>query len=158
MEAGSNHSYTDPTPTASFYAGVGESRPGGARTGGAKSYNSGKNRPCVYCKGKHAPNKCTVTGIKTRKSIIQKGSLCYSCLASSHRSAQCPSTNRCRNCGGKHHTTICDRQVTQATPPTLPLPPPPPENNSETTPKLPGELSHHQPMPSSPRLSKSYII
>jgi hypothetical protein len=112
------------TPTASFYTGIG-SHPQQGR------YS--QNRSCVFCKGPHPPNKCAiVVDLTTRKSIINKGVLCYNCLSPTHRCAKCPSKYRCRQCGAKHHTTICDNCPT--TPHNLPtLPPTPPTQSKMAT-------------------------
>ncbi len=121
LEAGGEQ-ISDPSPTASFYAGV------------QNSTNQGRNiqnRPCIYCKGPHSPIKCmAVTDLARRKSIISKGGLCYNCLSSTHRCAKCPSRYRCRNCGAQHHTTICDHNQHAHPPLTLPSSPPPPPTRS----------------------------
>ena len=87
--------HLSPTPTASFFTGV----------WGPQSQGKGrsKNFSCIYCKGKHAANKCTaVQDSQTRKSIITKAGFCYNCLSSSHLSAKYPSKFHCRHCAGKH--------------------------------------------------------
>ena len=123
LEAGSTPMF-DPTPTASFYTGV----KGETSKGKPPSFTPGtesppgkvpsRGRTCPYCKGNHSANKCTiVVDPKIRKSIVSKSGLCYNCLSSSHRSAKCSSKYRCRNCGGKHHTTICEKEGKQNDPP-----------------------------------------
>jgi len=128
LEAGATP-LLDPTPTASFFTGVGGSHPRGK--GGTRS------RSCPYCKGGHSAIKCvTVKDSTSKKAIITKAGLCYNCLSSSHRSADCPSKFRCRHCGGKHHTTICEKSDKQQNIPSAPSPgnkeSPSPGNTSES--------------------------
>ena len=35
--------------------------------------------------------------------------LCYNCTREGHRANDCNSKGKCLICGGKHHTSICDR-------------------------------------------------
>ena len=98
---GSNSSLPMLTPTASFYTGArGQSnRP----TGQAER----KRAICVFCKGPHSSNACTViTKVEDRMAIVKENRLCFNCLAR-HKISQCNSKFRCRNCGRKHHTSLC---------------------------------------------------
>ena len=42
-----------------------------------------------------------------RKAILAKKKLCFNCTASAHRASECKSTGTCKNCGKRHHTSIC---------------------------------------------------
>ena len=98
---GGNSSLPMLTPTASFYTGArGQSnRP----TGQAER----KRAICVFCKGPHSSNACTViTKVEDRMAIVKENRLCFNCLAR-HKISQCNSKFRCRNCGRKHHTSLC---------------------------------------------------
>ena len=110
------------TPTASFHTGVrGKITMGKfshyANRSDHQAKASSKSRPCTYCKGNHSAIKCTVVvGPKIRKSIVSKLGLCYNCLSTTHLNAKCTSKYRCRHCGSKHHTTICEKRGTKVTP------------------------------------------
>ena len=111
LEAGTNslvQANPSPTPTATFHTGVGEIK----NQRYYKPKQDKKSGPCHFFQGTHSPIQCSqVTVPKDRKAIILKMSLCFNCLASTHPVAKCPSKNRCRKCGGKHHTSICDRST-----------------------------------------------
>ena len=63
---------------------------------------------CCYCGQSHFPTSCSViTDIEARKQSLRKSGRCFSCLRKGHLSRNCRTTNRCRNCGGRHHTSIC---------------------------------------------------
>lgn len=77
--------------------------------------NNRKSRPthksaCVYCNSsEHFSHNCTkVLDITSRRAIITKKGLCFNCTGAGHSASQCWSGG-CRNCQGKHHTSICDR-------------------------------------------------
>ncbi|XP_048577424.1 uncharacterized protein LOC116610191 [Nematostella vectensis] len=131
------------TPTASFFTGVKGPHP------------QGKGKPkviqCVYCKGKHSTHNCaTVSDPKAGKGIVVKLRLCYNCLSSSHISSKCTSKFRCRQCGGKRHTTICERDKGQGPPPGNKEPPPQadPSQSVHTTlaPAHPYGIPHEYPI------------
>ena len=64
---------------------------------------------CI-CGDQHRANECTtVTSHSARKDIVRQKHLCYTCLGN-HLVSSCRSSNRCRNCHKKHHSSICDRQ------------------------------------------------
>ena len=113
LEAGTNPLSVS-TSTASLFAGV-----KGSNSESNQMQRANKNRACVFCKGAHTPSKCTViVDPKMHKSIVSRGGLCFNCLSSTHRSAQCPSKYRCRFCGGKHYRTICERSNPPVSSPT----------------------------------------
>lgn len=63
---------------------------------------------CVICTDNHFLSRCPQYLNKTtqqREEIVTKHNRCYNCLGS-HSSNFCISTNRCRKCGKKHHTTL----------------------------------------------------
>lgn len=63
---------------------------------------------CCYCDQHHSPTECTVvTEVDTRKQLLRKAGRCYSCLLKGHLYRDCRTSNRCRTCQGKHHTSIC---------------------------------------------------
>jgi len=87
-------------PTASFYTGLSRKS--------CNTKDSGNKLNCAFCKGNHAAINCDVhKNTASRMEIIKQQRLCYNCLAH-HRVTQCHSKNRCRKCGNKHHTSICN--------------------------------------------------
>ena len=66
--------------------------------------------PCCYCNQFHAPTNCdTVVEVEARKQLLRKSGRCFSCLKRGHLGRNCRSPNRCRTCGGSHHTSICHK-------------------------------------------------
>ncbi|XP_071176440.1 uncharacterized protein [Mytilus edulis] len=66
-----------------------------------------RQKPCIFCQNLHDPAKCpNVTDNDTRLSIVKEKKLCFNCLGS-HRSVDCKSKFRCRQCHKKHHTSLC---------------------------------------------------
>ena len=66
---------------------------------------------CVYCNSEeHNSFNCTkVLDTAARRAILQRNILCCNCTGVGHAASQCWSRG-CRNCNGKHHTSICDRE------------------------------------------------
>ena len=65
---------------------------------------------CAYCRGKHQHEQCTkVTSLNDRKKLIRKYVHCFLCMKKRHRAKGCRSKERCKNCKGFHHTSICDK-------------------------------------------------
>lgn len=66
-----------------------------------------KEPTCVFCKGTHKPNLCTViSSPKERLAIVKNAGLCFNCLAH-HKVSQCSSKYTCRECHKKHHISLC---------------------------------------------------
>ena len=62
---------------------------------------------CCYCGQPHFPTSCSIiTDIEARKQSLRKSGRCFSCLRKGHLSRNCRNANRCRACGGCHHTSI----------------------------------------------------
>ncbi|XP_074649059.1 uncharacterized protein LOC141904373 [Tubulanus polymorphus] len=87
-------------PTAAFHTRVSTSKP--------KTFSRSN---CAYCKSNnHNSHECRVfNGPGKRREIVIRDRLCFNCLGS-HRSADCKSKLRCRNCQRKHHSSLCDPQ------------------------------------------------
>ena len=70
---------------------------------------SNQKPTCVYCNSyDHYSHNCTkVLDIAARRAIIHRNGLCWNCTGTGHAASQCRSRG-CRNCQGKHHTSICD--------------------------------------------------
>ena len=77
----------------------------------AKSDGVRPQRSCVYCEAEdHKLTACDrVTDVSQRKKILSEKKLCFNCAGSRHRASECRSKYMCQHCGGKHHTSICDR-------------------------------------------------
>lgn len=68
--------------------------------------------PCCYCNQSHPPSDCnTVTQVEARKQSLRRNGRCFSCLRKGHLSRDCRSRDRCHNCRGRHHTSICNGAV-----------------------------------------------
>ena len=69
----------------------------------------GNGKPtCCYCHGEHALSNCSVvTSREERRRILRAAGRCYSCLKRGHIVRDCQSRTRCRNCNGRHHTSVC---------------------------------------------------
>ena len=65
---------------------------------------------CIVCKTeKHALFTCPDFKSMSQDkmmSTLRSNGLCLNCLRPGHFSRQCPSSNRCRKCQGRHHTLI----------------------------------------------------
>jgi hypothetical protein len=72
----------------------------------------GSSRPaCVYCDGEHSSNQCTkILDVATRREIHKRRRACFNCTAPNHQVSKCRSRG-CFNCGEKHHTSICQNQI-----------------------------------------------
>ena len=77
----------------------------------AAAMTSSANAPhCSYCRQSHSSGNCrTVTDLQERKKILMKEARCFICLRRYHWSRECCSSVKCSNCGGRHHSSICDR-------------------------------------------------
>lgn len=65
--------------------------------------------PCPSCSGAHFFGYCstfTKTPAKERTDMARRLHVCINCLRAGHRTPDCPSEKRCKNCNGKHHTML----------------------------------------------------
>lgn len=71
-----------------------------------------KSNRCVYCgTTNHTTVSCTtVLTIAARKDILRTKKLCYNCTGDNHLVSSCRS-RPCRRCGQKHHTSICEKDM-----------------------------------------------
>ena len=66
---------------------------------------------CYYCQQAHRTYECkNVKSIDERRRILREAGRCFVCLRKGHIGYQCPSTGRCSQCRGRHHTSICAGQ------------------------------------------------
>ena len=74
--------------------------------------NTNNKHRCAYCLKEHEEIECQgITNIKERKNLIMKYGRCFICLQKGHRSFECRSSVFCKDCGGKHHNSICDKET-----------------------------------------------
>ena len=68
-------------------------------------------RNCIYCNGEdHSSTQCKkVPGLHQRRQILSDKKLCFNCTGTRHQARECHSKYTCQHCGGRHHTSICDR-------------------------------------------------
>ena len=51
-----------------------------------------------------------MTTLDERKKLLAQKKLCFNCMGSRHRAAECKSSSARQNCKLKHHTSICNKQ------------------------------------------------
>ena len=65
---------------------------------------------CTLCSGdRHSLYFCSTfkaMPIESKNSHVKNSRLCYNCLGNGHRTKDCRSTARCKNCGKSHHTLL----------------------------------------------------
>ena len=67
-----------------------------------------ENIKCTFCRQDHPSVRCNiVTDISKRTDIVKEKGRCFLCLKYGHGIKYCRSTQTCRTCGGKHHTSLC---------------------------------------------------
>ena len=73
--------------------------------------NTYHTRGCLFCSDENhkALNCDKVVRCEDRKKIFAEKHLCFNCAGGKHRAVDCKSKGRCQTCGGKHHTTLCDK-------------------------------------------------
>lgn len=79
-----------------------------------------KQESCILCKQLHGLGRCEKflsMDVKERRTVVATGRSYFNCLKSGHIAAKCPSTNRCRTCERKHHTTLHQTMVLVASEP-----------------------------------------
>ena len=75
----------------------------------AKAEQPSKICLCIYCDSHDQRSAaCTsLTSADQRKAILVKKKACFNCTGLVHRASECRSTTKCKNCGKRHHTSIC---------------------------------------------------
>ncbi|XP_073995272.1 uncharacterized protein [Rhodnius prolixus] len=71
--------------------------------------SSSRSPTCFLCKQRHKLTECPtyVRGTpKQRYDILKNWAGCKNCLYPGHRTRECTSRWKCRQCGGRHHTTL----------------------------------------------------
>jgi hypothetical protein len=83
-----------------------------------KDDESNETKPkCVYCGEFHFSASCThVKDPSKRKDILTRDKRCYLCLRTGHITRDCKKQQNCRWCAGRHHQSICQRDVKSKTP------------------------------------------
>jgi hypothetical protein len=78
--------------------------------------NGNHTRGCLFCSDENhkALNCDKVVRCEDRKKIFAEKYLCFNCAGGGggkHRAVDCKNKGRCQTCSGKHHTTICDKNM-----------------------------------------------
>ncbi|XP_064388661.1 uncharacterized protein LOC135336735 [Halichondria panicea] len=72
---------------------------------------------CSYCQQSHPSTDCkTVISLTARKQTLRDSGRCFNCLRKGHMGRNCRSTSKCLKCKGRHHTSICEREVAELNP------------------------------------------
>ena len=67
---------------------------------------------CVFCKGGHYPDKCTViTNVNVHMEFSWKHRLYFKCLGSQHNPWKCTSNMKCFSCRNRNHHTTISKQI-----------------------------------------------
>ena len=67
---------------------------------------------CRFCSKNHLSHSCeSYNSVKMRKQRVNELKLCFNCLLPNHSVAKCHNKGRCRQCGKKHHSSLCTRQT-----------------------------------------------
>ena len=71
-------------------------------------------KECAYCGDvSHKPSNCQkITNIEERRATLAQKNLCFNCATPNHRAAEFFSKATCPHCKKRHHTSICDRNLT----------------------------------------------
>ena len=71
-------------------------------------------KECAYCGDvSYRPSNCQkITKIEERRATLAQKNLCFNCATPNHRAAECFSKATCPHCKKRHHTSICDRNLT----------------------------------------------
>ena len=63
---------------------------------------------CVYCNELHYSASCEkVVNPRDRRNILIEAKRCFKCLFPGHQVKDCTNSRNCRNCGGRHHQSVC---------------------------------------------------
>ena len=67
---------------------------------------------CMFCKGDHYSDKCTVvTNITTRREFLRRSGKCFNCLKPGHMARNCEKEKVCFYCKEKgHNSALCERK------------------------------------------------
>jgi hypothetical protein len=72
--------------------------------------NASGQQTCIYCRQLHSSLDCTtILDVEARKKSLLSSGRCFNCLRRNHLARECTSASRCKQCRGKHHTSICER-------------------------------------------------
>ena len=68
---------------------------------------------CVFCNGEdHCSAECgKFPNISQHRRILSDKKLCFNCTGTRHQAQDCCSKNTCQRYGSRHHTSNCDRLV-----------------------------------------------
>ncbi|XP_069139306.1 uncharacterized protein [Argopecten irradians] len=101
-------------PTANFVTGTSDNKGTKGKTQGIPNTSANSRKPCLFCREMHSPNQCTnITDYKARIDIVKSKNVCFNCFGS-HKVSNCHSKFKCRKCGKRHHTSICNDQIPQS--------------------------------------------
>ena len=78
--------------------------------GNSEGSKPSRKPTCVHCQSnEHFGHSCTrVLDEAARRAILQRNRMCNNCTVVGHEASQCRSRG-CKNCQGKHHTSIYEQ-------------------------------------------------
>ena len=75
------------------------------------SQSEKRTRTCVFCKGDHSSDRCSViTDMEVRKILLRTYKRCFICLNQGHINQNCSKKNGCYFCKGLHNSAICNNR------------------------------------------------
>ncbi|XP_064467442.1 uncharacterized protein LOC135378355 [Ornithodoros turicata] len=84
---------------------------GRANPSAAVLHNASTNpAPCFFCSNtEHSTEECVRSvQLSDKKAKLAKDKRCFRCTKKGHSARDCRGRMRCRNCGGRHVTSMCD--------------------------------------------------
>ena len=72
---------------------------------------------CCCCHQAHSSNTCqTVTDVSSRRQLLRLAGRCFLRLRRGHLARDCRFGNKCYNCKGRHHASLCTTKTGQPAP------------------------------------------
>ncbi|CAG0890578.1 unnamed protein product [Cyprideis torosa] len=85
---------------------------------GARGQDKGKGSSskgptlCLFCQGSHATKDCAADmTLEEKHGKLVEARVCFKCAGKRHHSRDCYSKWQCKNCEGKHMTSMCKKKA-----------------------------------------------